>query len=83
MKLSESQIISLLERICVDLGFCLPPDAADALASDPPETVDLFTHAVFIAEGLDPAAADRRVYLQVHEEIAAAFAAAAPERNLL
>jgi hypothetical protein len=55
------------------LGFCLPPVEQDRLASDPPKDVRAFTDAVFSAEGLDPATADRHLYRQVRDVIAAAL----------
>jgi hypothetical protein len=73
MKLSESQIVYLLETLCIDLGFCLPPDVRKTLISSPPGTVDEFTQAVFLGEGLDPALADRNTYREVRGMIAAAF----------
>jgi hypothetical protein len=45
--LTESQITRLLKRLCVDLGFCLPSDVAEKLASSPPRTIDAFVRAVF------------------------------------
>ena len=52
--MSPKQIQSLLEELCVDLGFCLPPDAQARLLNDPPDDVDAFTDALIRAEGLDP-----------------------------
>jgi hypothetical protein len=49
VKLSESQITHLLETLCIELGFCLPPDVGKTLISNPPDTVDEFTQAVFPA----------------------------------
>jgi len=51
---SPRQIELLLEELCVDLGFCLPPDAQMRLIHEPPADVDEFTDAVIRAEGLDP-----------------------------
>ena len=78
MKLSESQTTYLLENLCVDLGFCLTPDVASNLISNPPDTVDGFTQAVFLGEGLDPALADKKTYREVRRVIAAAFERAFP-----
>jgi hypothetical protein len=71
--LTESQIIRLLESLCIDLGFCLPANVAQTLESNPPRGIDAFTRAVFKAEGLDPALADRRLYDQVRRAVALAF----------
>ena len=54
----------LLDALCIDLGFCVPPTARDALLASPPECPAAFADAVFQAEGLDPAA-HRPLYRQV------------------
>ncbi|MBG6092026.1 hypothetical protein [Actinomadura viridis] len=63
---------SLLHELCVDLGFCLPPDDQAALRASPPPDVDAFTEAVYRAEGLDPSD-DRDLWRQVRERVARAF----------
>ena len=52
--MSSRQIELLLEELCIDLGFCLPPDVQAQLIHEPPADVDEFTDAVIRAEGLDP-----------------------------
>jgi hypothetical protein len=71
--LTASQVTGLLKGLCIDLGFCFPANVAEKLESNPPRTVDAFTRAVFKAEGLDPALADRRLYDQVRRAVALAF----------
>jgi hypothetical protein len=71
--LTESQVISLLKNLCIDLGICLNADVAETLEANPPRTIDAFTRAVFRAEGLDPSLADRRLYDQVRTAVALAF----------
>jgi hypothetical protein len=66
---SSRDVDLLLDRLCVRLGFCLPPDARDALRVRPPADVRAFTDAVFLAEGLDPSTADRHLYRQVRDMI--------------
>ncbi len=44
----------LLDDLCADLGFCLPPSERLRLREAPPTSVDAFTDAVFRAEGMDP-----------------------------
>lgn len=56
---TSKQIGHLLDELCVDLGFCLPPEARASLRAAPPADVDAFTDAVFEAEGLDPHANPR------------------------
>ena len=68
----------LLDSLCVELGFCLPPPEREALTSSPPATADAFTEAVFIAEGLDPRG-DRRLHAQVHDFVVRAFRRARPD----
>ena len=75
--LTASEIENLLTKLCVDLGFCLPPRAISQFKQTPPADVDSFTDAVFIAEGLDPQVADRRLYAQVRAIVRDWFARAA------
>jgi len=63
----------LLDRLCTQLGFCLPPEARLALRTNPPDDVGTFTNAVFLAEGLDPETSDRHLYRQVRDSIRIAF----------
>jgi hypothetical protein len=56
--LSDRETRNLLSKLCVDLGFCLPPSDIARLASEPPDDARVFTDAVFSAEGLDPQTAD-------------------------
>jgi len=51
MKFSKTEI--LLSELCGKLGFCLPPKEIARLRESPPESVDEFTDAVFLAEGVD------------------------------
>lgn len=44
----------LLDELCVDLGFCLPPAEQAHLRQAPLVDVEQFTNAVFVAEGLSP-----------------------------
>jgi hypothetical protein len=67
------EVDRLLNDLCVDLGFCLPQEERQRLATSPPATVKSFTDAVFIAEGLDPLSADRHLWRQVRDRVAGAF----------
>ncbi len=67
-------VASLLAELCVDLGFCLPPEEYDRLRDAPPRAVDAFTDAVFVAEGLDPRL-DTRLRRQVRERVVRHFGA--------
>lgn len=57
----------LLDTLAVRLGFCLPPAEKQRLCEAPPASVAAFTDAVFVAEGLDPQIANRRLYRQVRD----------------
>lgn len=71
--LSEPEADKLLYHLCVRLGFCLPPENQRRLKEDPPPDALGFTDAVFLAEGLDPETADRHLYRQVRDMVAAAY----------
>jgi hypothetical protein len=44
----------LLDGLCDELGFCIPPRERARLLQSPPTDPDEFTDAVFAAQGLDP-----------------------------
>lgn len=71
--LNSAEVESLLSKLCIDLGFCLPPEDEEHLRENPPSDVDTFTDAVFLAEGLDPQHADRHLYRRVREVVWEAF----------
>jgi hypothetical protein len=71
--LTAAEVTPLLRRLCIEHGFCLSAEVAEKFESNPPRTVETFTRAVFVAEGLDPAQADRRLFAQVREVVATAF----------
>lgn len=76
IELTASEIQNLLTKLCIDLGFCLPPRAVLRLKNSPPPDIDSFTDAVFIAEELDPRS-DPRLRAQVRAIVRDAFARAA------
>jgi hypothetical protein len=80
--LDPNEVETLLGKLCVDLGFCLPPDAQDRLIENPPGDTQAFTDAVFVAEGMNPQTARRELYRQVRDCVAAAFAQAAMRGEL-
>jgi hypothetical protein len=71
--LKESEVTSLLSKLCIDLGFCLPPEDENRLIENPPTSVQEFTDQIFRAEGLNPQYAERHLYRQVRDKIAEAF----------
>lgn len=68
----------LLDDLCVQLGYCLPPETQQRIIADPPPTVDAFTDAVIDAEGLDPVLMDKRDRLEVRRIVAVAFGESIP-----
>ncbi len=56
----------LLDEVCDDLGFCLPPRAEARLRQAPPLDADGLTDAVFVAENMDP-----RIYPYLRREVRA------------
>ena len=75
MMLTSRQLDWLLEDLCTQAGFCLPPDAQRRLHEHQPEDLPSFVEAVFAAEGLSPSH-DRRLRDRVQSMIADAFARA-------
>ena len=73
MTLESTEVDALLSKLCTTLGFCLSPSDQGALKANPPRNPEDFTHAVFRAEGLDPATADRHLYRQVRDAVKASF----------
>jgi len=50
-RLDLHEVEVLLDRLCIRLGFCLPPAEIERLAQSPPTGVDEFTEAVLVVEG--------------------------------
>lgn len=71
--LTEHEVEQLLDELCIRLGFCLPSTEYERIKSAPPADVRSFTQAVFVAEGLDPDTAGRRLYRQVRDMVSDAF----------
>jgi hypothetical protein len=71
--LSATEVAWLLDKLCVDVGFCLAPSHRQELQQNPPLDPRAFTDAVFRAEGLDPSMAERHLYRQVYSLISQAF----------
>lgn len=73
LKPQSPEVRRLLSRLCIELGFCLPPWAQSRLEEAPPETVEAFASAVVTAEGLDPLTMDRSLYRTVKGVVAEEF----------
>jgi len=67
-KTLESELPWLLDELCVELGFCLPPTVREALMNAAPRDIDVFTDAVFTAEGMDPSR-HKQLRSAVHDKI--------------
>jgi hypothetical protein len=72
--LDPDQVRLLLVTLCEKLGYCLPPQEQERIASNPPLTVYEFTDEVFVGDGEDPAAAEKKILNDVRTVVAAAFA---------
>ncbi|MBE7480642.1 MAG: hypothetical protein HS104_11755 [Polyangiaceae bacterium] len=79
--LSLEEVQSLAVNICVQFGFCLSPEAQERLAKEPPADADEFTVQVFLAEGLNPSTADRKLYRRVKAVVEDAFKASEKARG--
>ena len=71
--LTPHQVRCLLDELCIDLGFCLPPSDIERLMEDHPLDARNFADEVFRAEGMDPATSDLRLWRQVRDRIHAHF----------
>lgn len=77
LTLSFTEAAWLLNDLCEQIGFCLPPKKREKLESNPPGDVDGFARAVCIAEGLNPDLLERKIYRRVRDIVATAFERAA------
>lgn len=71
----RNEIRGLLSRLCIEVGYCIPSEAAERLEADPPLTAKEFTDAVFCAEGLHPERLGSNCYRSVFDRVAAVYAA--------
>ena len=53
--LSKREVESLLDKLCVDLGFCLPPKPRARIIANPPRNPHRFSEVVMKAEGFESA----------------------------
>jgi hypothetical protein len=70
---SENWLEKLLDEVCVDLGFCLPPWEQTRLLHSPPRSIDAFADAIFVAEGLSPRLADEKLWKKVRDVVSKHF----------
>ncbi len=57
-RLDAKEVSDLLDVLCRQHGFCLPPSEYDKLVIAPPDDSDTFAEAVVLAEGLSFAKSD-------------------------
>ena len=53
-RLSAQQTEALLHDLCVELGYCLGPEDADAIVADPPTDPRAFAELVMRLDGVGP-----------------------------
>ncbi|KRR23666.1 hypothetical protein CQ14_32105 [Bradyrhizobium lablabi] len=68
----EDRLSHLLDELCVDWGFCIPPADARRIASTTPLTADQFAHAVLTAEGFVPEY-EKRWFKQIRQRFVDGF----------
>lgn len=71
----KTRIEWLMWDLCVKYGLCLPPAEYDRLISSPPQSIDSFTDAVFVSEGLDPKFEDKDLRRMVRDRVREYFEA--------
>jgi len=67
------RVDQLLQGLCLDLGFCLGPDDWARLCEQPPDDVDEFVDAIYVAEGVDPLETGSTLRAQVRDRVERAF----------
>ena len=65
--LSKEAAKKLEGDLCVKLGFCSMREKYDEIVDGLPKDLTEIVNAIFVAEGLDPGNADRRLWRQVRE----------------
>jgi hypothetical protein len=64
----QDPVEKLLDELCVDMGFCIPPYHRARIQPMPTADVDAFAKAVFEAEGLlEPF--DRHLWSEVRDRV--------------
>ena len=71
---STAELETLLESLCVRLGFCLAGEEYDRLVDNPPTDPVEYAEAVMAADGCDPHTLSSDVYAQVVAEVEHIFA---------
>jgi hypothetical protein len=79
--LDSHQLELLLHDLCVDLGYCLPPEGMNFIRVNPPIDVDECTDIVMTEDGLSPEQYPEK-RKEVRAVVARHFAAARIKRGL-
>lgn len=79
--LDQHEVESLLSRLCVRYGICLPPIEIRTLCASPPRTIDEFTKAALAAGGYGYTKSDP-LYVEAWNVIAQAFSEHLEKRRL-
>jgi hypothetical protein len=67
--MNSNQINRIVDRICVELGICLPPAEKESLAGCEFLGAEGLADEICKREGLDPIMVERKLYRQILEEI--------------
>jgi len=54
MMMTRERMRRLLDELCIELGFCIPPKVKAELMENPPVDETACVNAVIRAEGLEP-----------------------------
>ena len=71
--LNAAETSWLLNKLCVDLGFCLPIEVRESFCANPPSDALGFTDAVIEAEGLRTELVERSLHRQTYAIVASFF----------
>lgn len=50
----SKELKSLLDKLCIEWGFCIPPLEAELIANLPHVDADDFARRILVAEGMNP-----------------------------
>ena len=71
--LTPHQVRCLLDELCIDLGFCLPPADIARLMDEHPLDARKFADEVYRIEGMEPGTSDIGLWRQVRDRVRAHF----------
>ena len=65
--LANKTAVKLENSLCVKLGFCSMQEKYNEIINELPTDITEFVNSIFIAEGLNPDSADRKLWRQVRD----------------